>query len=79
MEQDIFEKVQKIVAESLNCEIGSIKMATSLRNDLGADSLDAVELNMALEEAFNVIIADEDLERFETISDIIEYLNIRKR
>lgn len=54
-------------------------MEATLTEDLGADSLDAVELNMALEEAFEVSIPDEDLAKMVTVSDIVAYLETRAK
>lgn len=78
MQNKVFEKVREIVAESLSCELEAVKMEANLTDDLGADSLDAVELNMALEEAFGLTIPDEDLEHLKTIGDIVAYLETHK-
>lgn len=70
----MFEKVRDIIAEQLDVEAEEIKMETSMMNDLDADSLDAVEIMMALEDEFGVSIPDEDAEGFKNIGDIIKYL-----
>lgn len=70
----IFEKVQKVVADTISCELSEISMGTSLSQDLSADSLDAVEISMALEEAFCIKIPDEVLEKMDLISDIVSYI-----
>lgn len=70
----IFEKVKDIVAEQLDVEVGDITMETSLMKDLDADSLDAVEIIMALEDEFDVEIPDEDAEAFKNIGDIVNYV-----
>lgn len=70
----MFEKVRDIIAEQLDVEAEEIKMETSMMNDLDADSLDAVEIMMALEDEFEVTIPDEDAENFKNIGDIIKYL-----
>ena len=72
---DIFEKVKEVILENLSCEEGDVTMKASLTDDLGADSLDAVELNMALEEAFGKGIPDEDLEKLSTVKDIVDYID----
>ncbi len=70
----IVEKVKDIVAEQLDVEVGDITMETSLMKDLDADSLDAVEIIMALEDEFDVEIPDEDAEAFKNIGDIVNYV-----
>ena len=66
-----FEKVKEIIVDTLTPE-------ASLSEDLGADSLDAVELNMALEEAFAISIPDEELANFKAVSDIVTYIENNK-
>ncbi|MBQ4068550.1 MAG: acyl carrier protein [Lachnospiraceae bacterium] len=73
-----FEKVKEIIMETLSCAEDKITLEASLKDDIGADSLDAVELNMALEEAFNISISDEDLMTFTTVKDIVEYIDNNK-
>jgi len=70
----MFEKVKKIVAEQLNIKEDKITMESSIIDDLGADSLDVVELVLALEEAFGLEIPDEDAEKISTIGDIVAYI-----
>lgn len=70
----IFEKVKGIVAEQLDVEVEDIAMETSLMKDLDADSLDAVEIIMALEDEFDVEVPDEDAEAFKNIGDIVNYI-----
>ncbi|WP_432400634.1 acyl carrier protein [Wukongibacter sp. M2B1] len=71
----IFNKVVEIIKEQLDVD-GDVKVtpATSLMNDLEADSLDAVEVIMALEDEFDVEIPDEDAESFKNIGDIAKYI-----
>lgn len=69
------EKVRDIIAETLACDAAQIAMETSLKDDLGADSLDSVELVMALEEAFGLTIEEEKLAEFKTVGDIVDYLS----
>lgn len=70
-----FEKVKNTVAEQLEIdEVENIGMETSIMGDLDADSLDAVEVMMALEDEFNIEIPDEDAEGFENIGDIVKYI-----
>lgn len=70
----MFEKVREVIVETLSCEESAITMQTDLSEDLGADSLDAVELNMALEDIFEISIPDEQLTQMKTVGDIVAYL-----
>ncbi len=75
----ILQKVKEIVAEQLGIEdVDSILATTSLTNDLDADSLDAVEIIMAIEDEFSVEIPDEEAESFKNIGDIVEYIKVNK-
>lgn len=69
-----FDKVKAIIADTLACDEDDVTMEATLRGDLGADSLAAVELGMALEEEFDVTIEDEDLPTLKTVSDVMNYL-----
>ena len=70
-----FEEMKKIVVDTLNCEEDKVTMEASLTEDLEADSLDAVDLNMALEEACGVSIPDEEQANLKTVGDIFNYIN----
>ena len=70
----MFEKVQAIIAEELGIEKDKITMESRLAEDLGADSLDAVELIMALEDEFGVTVSDDDAQSIRTVGDIVEFL-----
>ena len=70
----VFDKLKEIIAEQLNIEGASIKPDTNLMKDLEADSLDAVEIIMALEEEYDIEIPDEEAERFQTVEDIVKYV-----
>ncbi len=70
-----FEKVRDIIAETLACDAAIVTPEASLKDDLGADSLDSVELVMALEEAFDLTIEEEKLTDFITVGDIVAYLS----
>lgn len=74
-EQEIFEKVQVIVAENLGVEPAAVTPAANFTNDLGADSLDTVELVMALEEAFKIEIPDEEAEKIVIVQHAINYIH----
>ena len=70
-----FEKVREIIVETVNCDADTVVLDAKLGDDLGIDSLDAMEINMALEEAFSISIADEDLVKFVKVSDIVSYID----
>jgi acyl carrier protein len=74
MNQDIFDKVKKIVVEQLDVEPEAVKPSASFANDLGADSLDTVELVMALEEAFDIEIPDEVAEKIDTVEKAVDHI-----
>ncbi len=73
-QSDIFEKVKKIVVDQLSVEAEQVKAEASFANDLGADSLDTVELVMALEEEFGIEIPDEAAEKIATVQAAVEYI-----
>ena len=78
MSQEILEKVCSIVSEQLSVEAGDVKPDSNFQNDLGADSLDTVELVMALEEAFDIEIPDEAAEGIATVGDAVKFIEEKK-
>ncbi|ABR47431.1 acyl carrier protein [Alkaliphilus metalliredigens QYMF] len=75
----LFEKIRDLVAEQLGVDDASIiTLSTSLLNDLDADSLDAVEIIMAIEDEFGLEIPDEEAEGFKNIGNIVEYVEAHK-
>lgn len=74
MSAEVFEKVKKIVSEQLGVEETDVKPEASFTNDLGADSLDTVELVMALEEEFGIEIPDEAAEGIATVQDAVNFI-----
>ncbi len=68
------EKIKGIIVEQLGVEEGEINLEASFIEDLGADSLDIVELVMALEEEFDITIPDEDAEKIRTVGDAVSYI-----
>ncbi len=70
-----FEKVKEIIVETVNCDEETVVLEAKLADDLGVDSLDAMEINMALEEAFAISIADEDIVKFVCVQDIVNYID----
>ena len=73
-QEEIFEKVKKIIVEQLGVADTSVTMEASFIDDLGAASLDIVELIMALEEEFDMEIPDEDAEKIVSVSDVVDYI-----
>jgi acyl carrier protein len=73
--KDVVEKLKQIISEQLGVDEGEVTPSASFVDDLGADSLDQVELVMALEEAFGVEIPDEDAEKIRTVQDAIDYID----
>ncbi|HIZ47815.1 acyl carrier protein [uncultured Subdoligranulum sp.] len=69
-----FEELKNVIVDTLNADADAVTMEASLADDLNADSLDAVELNMAIEEAFGTAIPDEELPNMKTVGDIFNYL-----
>jgi len=74
---DIEKKVKEIIVSKLGVDEAQITPEASFTNDLGADSLDTVELVMEFEKAFNVQIPDEDAEKISTVGDAINYLKVK--
>ena len=72
------ERVKQIIVEQLGVDEGEVTPSASFVDDLGADSLDTVELVMAFEESFGVEIPDEDAEKITTVQQAIDYINSHK-
>ncbi|MCI8501500.1 MAG: acyl carrier protein [Oscillospiraceae bacterium] len=70
----VFEKVKGILADQLDVEEEKVTMEASITEDLGADSLDVVDLVMSLEEEFDVEIPDDQVENIKTVGDIVKYI-----
>jgi acyl carrier protein len=73
-ENEIFDRVKKIISNQLGIEEGTIEMSSSFVDDLGADSLDTVEMVMAFEEEFGAEIPDKEVEKIKTVGDAVKYL-----
>lgn len=70
----VFEKIKSILAEQLGADEADMTMDTNIAKDLGADSLDVVELLMSIEDEFEVEIPDEEIENIRTIGELTEYI-----
>ncbi len=77
--ENIEQRVKKIVAEQLGVNEAEVKIESSFVDDLGADSLDTVELVMALEEEFETEIPDEEAEKITTVKEAIDFINKHKK
>jgi len=71
---DLFEEIRETICEQLKAKPEEVKLETSFIDDLGADSLDSIQLVMALEEKFNIEIPDEDAEGMNTVADVVRYI-----
>ncbi|PAF50552.1 acyl carrier protein [Helicobacter sp. 13S00477-4] len=75
----LIEDIQAVVAEQLNVDVGQVKPEAEFVKDLGADSLDVVELVMALEEKFEIEIPDEQAEKIVTVGDVVKFIEDNKK
>lgn len=74
----IFEKVKEITVDKLSVDADEVKLETSFKDDLGADSLDLFEFVMALEDEFDIQISNEDVETIKTVQDAVDYIQARQ-
>jgi len=74
----MFDEIKEVICETLSCDEDKVTLEASLTDDLGADSLDAVELGMAIEDKLGVTIADEDLPNIKTVQDLVDYVEAHK-
>ncbi len=74
----MFDEIKAVIVETLSVDEDKVVLDASLSDDLGADSLDAVELGMAIEDAIGVSIADEDLPNIKTVQDLVDYVESHK-
>ena len=79
--EEVFDKIKEIIVEQLGVAENSVTEEASFIDDLGADSLDIVELIMALEEEFDIEIPDTDAEKIVTVGDVVDYIkdNVQKK
>ncbi len=76
--EEISSKVKSIIAEQLGVPLENVKESSRFMDDLGADSLDIVELVMALEEQFDIEISDQEAEKIQTVGDAIQFITTKK-
>lgn len=74
----VFEKVKEIIVKELNLDASKVTPEASLEKDLGADSLDAVEVIMALEEEFDLTVDDDAIQTIKTVQDLVDYIEAHK-
>lgn len=74
---DTLERVTQIIVDRLEVEADEVTLEAAIKEDLGADSLDVVDLIMELEDEFNLTIEEEDAEKINTVGDIVNYINAR--
>lgn len=72
---DVLSRITKIIVDRLGVDEAEVKLEATFKEDLGADSLDVVELVMELEDEFDLEISDEDAEKIATVQDVVEYIN----
>lgn len=70
----VFEKIKVILSQQLDVEEDQITMETNIEDDLGADSLDMVDLLMSIEDEFDIEVPDEDIENIKTVGDVVQYI-----
>ncbi|MDO4608743.1 MAG: acyl carrier protein [Clostridia bacterium] len=70
----VFEKMKEILAEQLDADVESITLETDIADDLGADSLDVVEMLMTIETEFDIEIPDEEIENLKTVGNVVDYI-----
>ena len=78
MPENIFEEVQKILGKQLRRDPSTIQLSSQIKKELGADSLDVLQLLMRIEDDYGVVIPDEELATFETVEDVVKYLESQK-
>lgn len=71
----MFEKVREIISEKLNVDPDEIKLESSIVDDLGADSIDLIELIMNLEEEYGISISDEEAVKLKKVGDVVDFIN----
>jgi len=75
----VFEKIREIIADQLGADANDITLETNLMKDLEADSLDAVEIIMAIEDAFGIEIPDDQAEHFQVVKNLVDFVEANKK
>lgn len=75
----VYERIKEILADQLDAAADSMTMESDIAADLGADSLDVVELLMTIEDEFDIEIPDEEIENIKTIGDLVKYIEANKK
>jgi acyl carrier protein len=75
---DVFTQVKEVIVEKLSCDADKVVLEASFVDDLGADSLETVELIMGLEDKFGLTIADEDAEKIRTVKDAVDFIGSKQ-
>ena len=70
-----FEKVKEIIMDTINCSVDNITLEANLKDDLGIDSLDSMELMMAVEDAYGITVPEEELPNLTSVKAIVEYVD----
>ena len=78
-DNDMFEEVQKILARQLRIDAAKIKPESLIMEELGADSLNILQLLMKIEDDYGIVVPDEELATFRTVGDVVSYLEARKQ
>ncbi|MEX1338829.1 acyl carrier protein [Hydrogenibacillus schlegelii] len=78
MSDELMQKIRTVIAEQLGVDEAQVTPEASFKDDLGADSLDLVELVMRFEEEFDMEISDEDAEKINTVQDVLDYIRARQ-
>ncbi|MCR5478404.1 MAG: acyl carrier protein [Ruminococcus sp.] len=73
----VFDKIKSIIVDQLDADETEVTMEANIQDDLGADSLDVVDLVMSIEENFDIEIPDEDVENIKTVGDIVKYIEAK--
>lgn len=76
---DVFEEVKKIIVSELNCKPEQVTLDVNLRDDLGADSIDAVQIVMDIEDTFGITVDEDNAQSMLTVKNIVEYIEANKK
>ena len=74
----VYERIKEILADQLDADLDKMTMESDIANDLGADSLDVVEMLVTIEDEFNITVEDEEIENIKTIGDLVKFIEANK-